>query len=1306
MILILAVALCALVAAGPLHAQSATSGRRFVFAYPDTLGNRPRRIAQYFAEPTFNDVQWIILFSEDSARVHLKGYRVTLDTVVVPGRSTIIRLDSMQRSFTRWGLEWEWTPDREAFELTADRDVSVTCYYATAYGAEAFVPLPVSRWGTRYYPAMLPGDSVLDVLTYYTQEEDQYITKGAPPRYTVVAAEDGTNVTFFVPDPINGPRTTTVAIDAGRVYDYRGGYSKRVGGRMVEESAGILITANKPIGVLAGNMRSAGTGGIPFAAVTRNSLKNSLVEWVRPITDNGRTFAFRTFADVDGERTGEHVRIVATSPGETMVTTTSGPWSDHRLKQGEAADLLLFAADSFDLRSYEIRASAPVEVIQVSGPWSALGEASRDSGFGPEILTWSPAMTTLLPREQWFSFTRFHVPDYPAQMKHTLTLVADPSSVISLDDVPLVVRERVFGSSLQCITMEVAPGDHVLRSRRGRFSGTVAGRARGHEAFRPMKAQGDGEPPAGAAAAHVATYAENIAVSYAWPLDGMPLPDDSLEASSGHGCDSLLVTVSTAGATPFDGRYGLTITDSSNVTVRRDSLFDGDLHIGWRFVVRPQRRDVDARATIVLIDADGVAQRFDFGYTAMPITIDPPRVELFSVPVGTERETSVAITNRSAAPITIASIDLVDGTASFRLTDAPLRAITIASGALFTVRVTFIGNTFDRQYRDTILLLGDCLEARVPLAVRTTSVTPRPIPEIEGYDWGARWLSSRNECTKNDTTVYPGQVRLQNEGEQGFVVRTAELVDDAGGAFALDMSTPAETIVAGMTIAPNENGRRARLQRVTFAPTAERDYRGLFRVITDGDDTLDAILVGTGIESHIAVEPVAIDLGSYLFETPGAELARTTITIRALPTRALTVRELTLEGSSSIAIARSGGFIPPRPDDPTSWWRMAPGDSRIVPITYAPSDSGLATATLRASGDHARCDDSIATITAHSYRVELTLDASVESTTGCAEEGGIATLTNRSPVAFTLVSIRIVPPGAFAVEPMPTLPVRIAAGERLELPVTFHPSVPGAHAATLELEIRDSTGGEIRRLTTRLSASATAIIARAHIDTVHGLPGDRVEATIWLDDAIDRVGVTEIEVSVGIDPRVVALLDASLDGGLLDGWQASVLEHSDSLYRVRLSGARPLAGTGRLMRLVLRGHLGPVLNGALTLRAVAVGLPCVEIIGAPGLFRLDSICGMSLRQITLFEESYALREARPNPFNPSTTIPFSIGFDGPVRLEILDARGARVGLLADGSLAAGRYEVTWDASAVASGAYLVRMQAGEFSAVRPLLLVR
>lgn len=83
----------------------------------------------------------------------------------------------------------------------------------------------------------------------------------------------------------------------------------------------------------------------------------------------------------------------------------------------------------------------------------------------------------------------------------------------------------------------------------------------------------------------------------------------------------------------------------------------------------------------------------------------------------------------------------------------------------------------------------------------------------------------------------------------------------------------------------------------------------------------------------------------------------------------------------------------------------------------------------------------------------------------------------------------------------------------------------------------------------------------------------------------------------------------------------------------------------------------------------------------------------------------------PNPFNPRTEIRFALDAAGPVRLTIHDLKGARVRVLRAGAMSAGDHAVGWDGRddagrALASGTYLVRLEAGGQSDLRPAVLLK
>jgi hypothetical protein len=97
---------------------------------------------------------------------------------------------------------------------------------------------------------------------------------------------------------------------------------------------------------------------------------------------------------------------------------------------------------------------------------------------------------------------------------------------------------------------------------------------------------------------------------------------------------------------------------------------------------------------------------------------------------------------------------------------------------------------------------------------------------------------------------------------------------------------------------------------------------------------------------------------------------------------------------------------------------------------------------------------------------------------------------------------------------------------------------------------------------------------------------------------------------------------------------------------------------------------------------------------------------VSEKKEEVIPSTYELEQNYPNPFNPSTTIAFALPKPSEVTLKIFDASGREVATLVEGKLPAGRHEVVLDASPFSSGVYFYRLQAGEFSRTRRLMLVK
>ena len=104
--------------------------------------------------------------------------------------------------------------------------------------------------------------------------------------------------------------------------------------------------------------------------------------------------------------------------------------------------------------------------------------------------------------------------------------------------------------------------------------------------------------------------------------------------------------------------------------------------------------------------------------------------------------------------------------------------------------------------------------------------------------------------------------------------------------------------------------------------------------------------------------------------------------------------------------------------------------------------------------------------------------------------------------------------------------------------------------------------------------------------------------------------------------------------------------------------------------------------------------------------------GYSIRSAGVPRE-YALEQAYPSPFNPSTTIRYQVPLASTLSLKVYDLLGQTVATLFDGQRAAGSWSAMWNASGCASGVYFYALEAvatsdpgKTFTSVKKLILLK
>ena len=103
---------------------------------------------------------------------------------------------------------------------------------------------------------------------------------------------------------------------------------------------------------------------------------------------------------------------------------------------------------------------------------------------------------------------------------------------------------------------------------------------------------------------------------------------------------------------------------------------------------------------------------------------------------------------------------------------------------------------------------------------------------------------------------------------------------------------------------------------------------------------------------------------------------------------------------------------------------------------------------------------------------------------------------------------------------------------------------------------------------------------------------------------------------------------------------------------------------------------------------------------------LEDTLSTGLNSVRLSAADFRLYDNYPNPFNPTTTIEYSIPRSSEVTLKVYDLLGREVNVLVDGRQNAGLHKVVFNAGNLASGVYIYKIEAGKFADHKKFILIK
>jgi hypothetical protein len=158
-----------------------------------------------------------------------------------------------------------------------------------------------------------------------------------------------------------------------------------------------------------------------------------------------------------------------------------------------------------------------------------------------------------------------------------------------------------------------------------------------------------------------------------------------------------------------------------------------------------------------------------------------------------------------------------------------------------------------------------------------------------------------------------------------------------------------------------------------------------------------------------------------------------------------------------------------------------------------------------------------------------------------------------------------------------------------------------------------------------------------------------------------------------------------------------------NLLSVIVVGGAPIIGNAELGTLEFKCESEPSLDQLVIVKG--------EALRTDGTFCTIGVAGAATTSAATVVYRNFLGWNRPNPFNPTTTIEYSIEKDSPVHLCIYNVRGQLVQTLVSEYKPRGTYEVSWDATnnsgdPVASGVYWYKLETPDFTDAKKLTILR
>ena len=228
------------------------------------------------------------------------------------------------------------------------------------------------------------------------------------------------------------------------------------------------------------------------------------------------------------------------------------------------------------------------------------------------------------------------------------------------------------------------------------------------------------------------------------------------------------------------------------------------------------------------------------------------------------------------------------------------------------------------------------------------------------------------------------------------------------------------------------------------------------------------------------------------------------------------------------------------------------------------------------------------------------------------------------------------------------------------------------------------------------------------IPSLTAKPGDSLSIPIEMTGVPSDSCIFSIQFEITYDPTII-----SADSVIFNTSPTAISDWKKEFKLIDGKISIALAGTDSVLSDIIIANLTFMVSesaisgdsSALRFENLYVNEGTPTASGQDGMIKV-LVIGITELLESSIPKSLSLEQNFPNPFNPATTIEYSVPHSGDVSLIIYNANGREIERMVDGEMSAGRFRVVWNASDLASGIYFYRLRTGEFVRTRKMVLLK